>query len=84
MSQHDEKRQPIIITEGKEENATPRTTKARGLLYDLIVRFRKDAREADSSATRAIFEFAAETLSGIVRAFKEHERSKQKAEHNSH
>lgn len=84
MSHHDERRQHIRIPDASK-NPNRRTTRARGLLYDLITRFRKDAREADTAATRAIFGFAAETLSGLVRAFRTHEQTeKSTPEANQH
>lgn len=78
MSHQDDKRQHIILPADRE-HPNRKTTKARALLYDLIARFRKDAREAENAATRATFEFAAETLSGLVGVFKSHEQSQQQA-----
>ena len=70
---HDER--PIVIIE--DENRTPPTTQARGVLYTLIARFRQDAAEAEDKRTRSIFEFAAEVISGLARAFKSYEEETQ-------
>lgn len=65
------KQQVIII----EQNSTPRrrTSEARGMIYQLIARFRRDAEQSDDARTRTIFQVATEVLSGLAMAFRQHE-----------
>lgn len=49
------------------------TSRARQYLYDLIALFRKDAEESTDIQTQSIFEFAAEVIAGLARAFRQHE-----------
>lgn len=65
-----------------QERSRPPTSHVRNLLYDLIVRFRKDANEASDVQTRALFEFAAEVISGLSRALRQHEE-RVGSEHSS-
>lgn len=51
------------------------TSTARGMLYRVIARFRKNAENADDPKTRSMFEYAADVLTNLVRLFKEHEES---------
>ncbi len=50
--------------------AQERTTEARSLLYNLIVRFRKDAAKTDDKEAKSVFEFAAEIIAGLTRGFR--------------
>ena len=67
------KHEQLIISESENRNPHHRTTQARSQLYDLVAKFRKTAETADDVRTRTIFEFAAEIISGLVRAFRRHE-----------
>lgn len=58
---------------GLDPDTRQRTNEARSVLYPLIARFRKDAAEANNQAVRSIFEFAAEVLAGLTRAFRQFE-----------
>ena len=67
------KRQRLIISEYENKISQRRTTQARSQLYDLVAWFRKNAETSSDIGTRKIFAFAAEIISGLVRAFRQHE-----------
>jgi len=73
MSEDNKQRKRLIITEYEEKNGRHPTTEARSQLYRLIANFRKNAETADDPETRIIFEFATEVISGLARAFRQHE-----------
>lgn len=80
--QHD----PHNPTRGPAQNRTDalqRTLEARRHLYDVIVLFRKNAREVDDLGTRAIFTLAAEIITGLVSGFRQYEEQIASASENS-
>lgn len=54
-----------------------RTLKARSKLYELIVQFRMDAAEVDDPKANLLFEFSAEMLAGMARAFREYDENSE-------
>jgi hypothetical protein len=66
--------------EGAERYRDPelnrKTLKARSKLYELIVQFRMDASTASDPKAQMLFEFSAEVLAGMARAFREFDESR--------
>ena len=71
----------LIISEDEKQFPHKRTTKARSSLHRLIVRFRKNAENADDIGGKTIFRFAAEVLSGLARSFKNYEQNIDEQSH---
>ena len=70
-----ERKWKIMIKEREDPIAMQitRTSRARQYLYDLIALFRKDAEHSADIRSRSMFEFAAEVIAGLARAFRQHE-----------
>lgn len=73
MDEQNPKGKKRVIIIKPETTPHHKTTAARGMLYQLIVRFRRDAEQSDDVSTRTIFEVAVEMLSGLALAFRQHE-----------
>ncbi len=65
-------------------DARRRTIYARGKLYDLIAQFRREAASTDDPKARSIFEFAAEVVAGLARAFRDYEDTLEQPEETEH
>lgn len=65
---------------GLDAETDERTTRARGTLYELIARFRKDAASTDDQEAQSVFEFAAEIVAGLSRALRQFQERRMSGE----
>jgi hypothetical protein len=79
-----QKKRKIVIEErdDPEDGQLTPTTQARQYLYNLIAVFRKDAEESTDNRTQSFFEFAADVIAGLARAFRQHEAEMSDIETN--
>ena len=73
MTEPNNRRGRLYISENEEKTTHKRTTEARSRLYRLIAQFRKNAEQTDDPRTRTIFEYAVEIMVGLVTAFRKYE-----------
>lgn len=73
MRKQSDKREWLIISESDTPNPHQETTQARRQLYNLIVRFRKEAENTADPKIRTKFEIAAEIMAALAYTFRQHE-----------
>ena len=81
MSHESDETRDVIITERPvTDQPLKPTTDARRGLYNLIVRFRRNAANSKDTPTQRVFELAANVLAKLVRLFKRHENQQAESE----